>query len=1486
MLDTRAGNDRMAAIIVEPFKIMNRIITPIIALALTVPVMQAQTAAPAAPATTQQAAPAPQAETPQQLQALQQDPQILAGELPNGVHYIIRPTTEPAGRACIRLYTKHGSLNEDEKTTGISHFLEHMMFNGSRHYKRGELIPAMQKLGLEFGGDVNAYTGLEQTVYMMDLPNLKDETVDFCFTVIRDFGDGSLLEDDAIDHERGIIVSELKARDSASYRASIAAMRFLMNGTRVPDYLPIGTEEVIRGASYETIRNFYQENYLPRRMTVIVTGDFKPEQAKQWVEKYFGDMRDVPGRPNEDRGKIADLGPDQTVIPNPENAHTSLSINVVNHYTPRPDTIEQRVKDFPGNMCRAMLNQRLARMTRKPDCPFLGARIGKGSSYQVLDAFSVDLSAEPGKWKEALRTVVEEVRRAAKYGFSKQELDEVITSSRAGLTQMQSTWTTVSAKEMASNIVDCLDEEEVITSPAEDLRAFEEGVKLVQAHPELCQQELQKDFESGRAKLILTGTVPEGVDAQQLRKAYDAALKTEVAKPAEQKDLKFAYDKVGEPGSIIVQDTIEDIGVTTLTLSNGIRVNLKPIDFKKGSISVSAAVDGGSLRLAKTPGLNTMAGAVMQMGGLEAHSSTDLDRLMAGHVVGVGFEASQDRFIFGGGTTPQDFELQCKLVAANIMHPGWRKEGETLLRRALPATYKRVLTTPNGAFSMQSGRAMFGNDSRFVMPEQKEVEACSTEMVKKAMTPYLQNGAMEVTIVGDFKVADVLPVIERTFGAMPKRAAEFTALTDEERTANFQPWGQRKFLRYDTELDKTIVAQVRPAGDGMDLKRSRRLEILSDIVREKLFDGLRAELGETYSPTVGVTGNRNFKDAAFITCASAGVKGNREKVNAAIDIILNKIGQGEITQEDVDRAVLPMISGTEKMFRDPGFWGSILTKLQSDTKPLQTLREVLPDLKSVKLEEIQQLGKEVFGTDKTNYFFTVPKDFDKDNPVKEEEAAKEAAAPAAPASMTLGPKCPATKGAPYHIVVTKATMGAEGWPAVVEALKAKHEGAIVHEVADLKQDTLKNALHGTEAHYVAFVLRPQEITQPQVNVFNRVARQIDDDPWGDCLWGMVTGYEPKDALRIAKDNTPLVVKRLLGSTNVDPSRYEHSYCITDWGGFPILEQTGYTKPKETKYDPNTPEGKKVYEEGVQGLFANQLATQKPQMIVSASHATEFNLEMPFSKGIIFPANNRFYQLPANRFRDFSMALGQAMNGHPEALAKLAADKKFPVVEPDGVTRIWLPVGNCLFGNARGTNQSMAITAISAYTGNQLVGYTVPSWYGKGGWGTLGTFTNSVAGITLAEAVALNNQFILNETMQLEPKLMEISFDEPQFSPQILIGRIINKGIALNQEKVQDYLGLVHDRDVIAFYGDPAWSATVDESHVQSPYTIEWTGQRQFTITANRDTKDRCAVWFPNNSIGHTGAKGCDAKDAVYTNDFILFPTMDMKKGEKKVVNIR
>ncbi|MBR5890388.1 MAG: insulinase family protein, partial [Akkermansia sp.] len=243
---------------------------PIVLLGLSVPPLSAQ----------EPAAPAPIAAESVALAELQEDPQLVKGELPNGVRYIIRPTAEPKGRASVRLFVNVGSLDEQEHEKGISHLLEHLVFNGSRSFKRGELIPTMQQMGLGFGGDANAYTSLLHTVYMLDLPNLNEETVNFAFTIMRDFADGATLEDSAIDHERGIVKSELYARDSASYRASIAMFRQAAPGTRLPDYLPIGTEEVIMGAPYEVFRNYYKTHYVARNMTVIVTGDFDPATAR------------------------------------------------------------------------------------------------------------------------------------------------------------------------------------------------------------------------------------------------------------------------------------------------------------------------------------------------------------------------------------------------------------------------------------------------------------------------------------------------------------------------------------------------------------------------------------------------------------------------------------------------------------------------------------------------------------------------------------------------------------------------------------------------------------------------------------------------------------------------------------------------------------------------------------------------------------------------------------------------------------------------------------------------------------------------------------------------------------------------------------------------------------------------------------------------------------------------------------------------------
>lgn len=1431
----------------------------------------------ATPAFAQDTAPAAPQEQPAVLQApaidqqeLVQDPQIVRGKLENGFSYIIRPTKEPAGRASVRLYVATGSLDEQPETSGISHFLEHMVFNGSRNFERGELIPTMQKLGLGFGGDANAYTSLQRTVYMLDLPNLKDETVDFALTIMRDFADGAKLEDSAIDHERGIIVSELKSRDSESYRATIGMLDQLAEGTRVAKFMPIGREEVIRNAPYELFRKYYRENYVPERMTLIITGNIAPATAESWVKKYFDSMSATPAPTRPDNGRLTNNGPGERLLPNKEQATVSIMASTVDEWKHKPDTFEQRVADFPLQLACQMLNMRLSRISQQADAPFHSSGMSESDMFDLVHAFGFSTTTAPEKWQTALATTEQELRKAIQYGFEPHEFQESLSAIASAISHATQTWESVTAADMANRLVESIAERAIPTTPEEDMKVLKAGLELISQNPDCCRAALEAAFNHKRAKLTMSGTLPEGVTETDLRRAFEASAATPVEKPDLRPAKPFAYDNIGEPGSVVKRNYIADQDVTTLTLSNGVKVNLKRTDFRKGALSVSAAVDGGTMLLPDTPGLTMVADNVMRLSALAEHDLDELKRVMMGHNVDLNYGVSDRRFVFSGGTTQKDLEMQCKLIVANILHPGYRPEAISMLHRKLPGVYRKLTTTPEGAYTMQSAKALYGDDPRYNVPTMEQVKAIRIEDVKAAMEPFLQKGAIEVTLVGDFDIDAALPIIERTFGAMPARNPEFTEPTEEQRSVNFRPWGQREFFAYPTSLDKTLVTHVRPAGDGMDRHRNRRLTVLCAIAREKLFDGIRAQMGESYSPSVRLSVNQEMKNAATISAISAGVKGNREKVSAAMDSILTGLGQGDsITQEDFDCAIRPIISSAEKSLRQNAFWCSSLAGLQSDKEQLGLIRDLLSDLRSITLEEIQELAREVFGNDNTNFYFTMPEDG-----VPAPEAAEEKPAavpmPAGGRGAELG----------YTVLTTTATVQLPEWQQVIAALVQKYPGSQVLAVDKLTEQSIADALRTAGAHYAAVVLQPQEVGRELVSNLHRAARKVDDDMWGDCLWGIVTGYSAEDALRIAKDDKPLVIKRLLGTTNVGWHPFEYSYCITDWTNAPVLEQNGGKEPTSTTYGKDTPEGQR----GLQSLFADRLSKGRSQLVITSSHATQFNLEMPFSRGLIFPSGNRFYQLENGEMLDFGRPLGYARRGNSSHIAELAKKKAATVIEPDGETRVWLAAGNCLFGDACNTNQSMAITALSAYTCNQVVGYTVPSWFGAGGWGTLGSFVDMADNTTLAEAWYLNNQFILHNTQKLFPGLLQVQFNGEGMDYSFHKS-IVETGIDLRQTDAREAFGLVYDRDVVAFYGDPAWSATVDTARSARPLALSWQGDKKVTISANRDYKGRLGIWFPTPATGK-GATGCDAADAVFTNDFILFPELEMKKGETRTVTVK
>ncbi len=925
------------------------------------------------PADTPAPPPAPAAEAAAEA-PLQADPLLYSGQLANGLRYLIRPTVEPIGQASMRLYVSLGSLNESEDTKGISHFIEHMVFNGSRNFPNGEMIPAMQRHGLGFGGDANAYTGMQQTVYTVDLPNVEQKTVDFALTILRDFADGAELADAAIEHERGIIMSELKVRDSAASRADLELMSHVVPGTRVPYYPPIGSAEVIRNCPPERIRQYYRENYVPSRMTLIITGGIDPGVAAQWVEQHFGSMEARPEPPRPSLGTLSDTGAGAFVVPHGEAANSTITMAVVSPWTARPDTLETRAASLPLRLACHMLDQRLARLARRADCPFLSATmVPRENVYTAAELFALRVTTPTEQWSAGLAAAEAELRRAIEYGFSKAELMEAVGSIDALNRKSIQAWVDVPAQKVAQKLIGTLDNNTLFTPPAEDARAYAAGIRRVMATPALCSEALAAAYEADRARLILSGKIAEGATAEALAAAYAEARRQPVAPPEAEKLTPFAYGYIGEAGSVASEKFYGDIGVHTFVLGNGVKLNLKPIGAGQGRIFVSAAVEGGMMRLPRVAGLPEMAASVIAQGGLEAHTADEVARLFAGKNVSTSFKMDEERFIFSGNTTTQDLDFECKLLCAAILHPGFRTDGEARLRRSLPTLFQRMATTPNGAFSKQSCHAIFGDDPRCVPPTPEQFAAIGTADVKAAMEPWLQKGAMEVTLVGDFKVDEVLPTLLGSFGALPPREPEFGPLPEGARRIDFRPWGQSAMLPYDTELDKTIVAQVFPAGDGRDKRRNRRLEVLRLIAAERLFETVRAELGESYSPSMMLELRPDYEGAATFTASSVGEIGNLQAVSTAMDHVFASLGRGEISEAEFQRAIAPYIRDADMAYSLPIFWANSLARFQSEPQSLGLLCDFHVDARAIRLEEIRRLAIDIFGSGKVNRYYTVPR---------------------------------------------------------------------------------------------------------------------------------------------------------------------------------------------------------------------------------------------------------------------------------------------------------------------------------------------------------------------------------------------------------------------------------------------------------------------------------------------------------------------------------
>lgn len=890
------------------------------------------------------------------------DPALVVGELPNGLRYALRANAEPRDRVSLRLIVAAGSLHETDAQRGLAHFLEHLAFNGSTHYPPGTLIEFFQRMGMNFGGHTNAYTSFDRTVYMLELPDAKPETLAEGFRVLADYAGGLLLESAEIERERGVVLAEKLARDSADYRAAVAGYEFFYAHTRLPARLPIGVDSTIRGVTRPDFADFYDAWYRPERLAVVAIGAIDPAVVEKSLRDAFSALAPrAPARPVP-----AFFGAPEPEAPRfghhhePEASATSVYISVVRPPDLAPDSSAARQRRLPLDLAHSMLNRRFAELAKAEDAPFVRASASRDEFPGVFDGADLNLTARPGQWAETLVVGENELRRALRFGFLAAELREAVAERRNALEQAVKTDATRSSADRATDLVTSFLDGTVPTTPAADLALF--GPVLEALTLEECHEALRAAWSSaaGTRVAVIGNTALGDGDADAARAvvaaAYAVAEAREVAPPVEREDAPWAYTAFGPAGEIASRVEVADLGITQLVFANGVRLNLKRTEFAADTISLRARVGAGLLtEPADQPGLGFFGQAAFTAGGLGKHSDDGLRRILAGRNVGVGFRAGDDAFVFSAETTPADLTLQLQLVAAHLVDPGYRAEAELTARRQMEPFYARLATQPNGVLNGEVQRRLASGDARFGIPEKSHALARTLDELREWLTPQLATGPIELSLVGDFDPEAAITAVASTLGALPARESK-PALEERRRLTVASPADE--VLTYSGTIEKNLLAVYWPTGDGSDVPRTRRLSLLGAIFDDRLRKTVREELGGSYSPSAYAVPNEVYRDFGFIIAQITLDPAELERVRPALFAAAADLAENGVTEDELNRARLPILTSLRESERTNAYWlGSVLAAAQEQPARLDWARSRYADFGAITKEELDALAR-------------------------------------------------------------------------------------------------------------------------------------------------------------------------------------------------------------------------------------------------------------------------------------------------------------------------------------------------------------------------------------------------------------------------------------------------------------------------------------------------------------------------------------------------
>ena len=841
---------------------------------------------------------------------LPNDPEVRVGKLDNGLTYYIRHNDKPAQRAEFYLATNVGAIQETPDQDGLAHFLEHMCFNGTKNFPGKTLLEYLQSIGAEFGGNINASTGVEETTYMLNnIPVTREGIIDTCLLIMHDYSHFVTCDPVEIDKERGVIIEERRARRTASWRLHEQSLPYYYGDSKYAGCTLIGSQENLESFKPESLTNFYHTWYRPDLQALIVVGDIDVDSIEAKIKSTFADIPAAENPKPKEAVKIPDNEkPLIGVLTDPECS--SSSIEVLWRSEADDEAYNSTDIGFLTEMAKTMIamimSERFDAITSKPGAPFLGAGLGAGNLCETCQATFGTVAFKDGEWESAFRAFLTEVERMRRYGFSSAELQRAKDNILSSFEKAVEAADTRKNADFVRPLIDNFFDNDPYMTP--EVR-YETAKQLLGQVPDQIFTLAANALIDGKSvSIVYKAPAKEGLahpTPEQLQAVYDEVSAAEIEAPVEEKVASEFVDPATLKGSKVKKTAKGLYGSTVWTLRNGAKVVVLPTEYKKDQILFTWFKNGGETLIddEDLPSFESnIYGLFQRNSGISKFSSNEASKMLAGKNLSASSYISDIRHGISGSTTPKDLETALQIAYLTYCDPRFDQEEYEVGIEQIKAVLPNIVNQPNFKLQNEVGRAVYGPDcKRNIELNEETLEKANLATIERVYRSLFKDAAgLTAVFVGNIDLETFKPLCEKYIGSIPKGKKATTWKDNSPKVVKGEVIDR---FSTDMQTPKNTVILFYTASIPYSVKTATMLKAAGYILDMIYVDTLREEEGGTYGAQASMSMTAQPEPEAAIQVAFETNPSQCERLIELAKEGLHKLAYEGPTEEQMTRTL-------------------------------------------------------------------------------------------------------------------------------------------------------------------------------------------------------------------------------------------------------------------------------------------------------------------------------------------------------------------------------------------------------------------------------------------------------------------------------------------------------------------------------------------------------------------------------------------------------